>query len=397
MTEIVFRCPICETVLTRRFKEAGSQTRCPFCRNGVQVPIQFSCSSCKKSMQLPASYAGKTLRCIHCEKLIVVPNPANWLSATIHGIVETIKNRVQSDRELTFLLAGRTGVGKSSTINSLFNLPVAKTAAYKPGTDNVQRYSHSHDGIKFAVVDTPGLCDNLPETGNDERYLKQICSEVKEIDSFWYVTPLNATRVELSEMRGIQLLTKALGPAIWNRCVIVFTFADLVEANKYREALAERTKSIRDEIAKHALDRQFYVCNSADLIPSVAVSNKRKETPDGKPWLGQLFTIVFTRFSEGGMIPFLNSMKSDLSAQQCAEPPDNMKGESNHQRKAEPRIKLNPEQKECVQTTLLDYILKGASEGLKHAKAYGLLGKTLCVVIGGAMGGFFGWLFDSNS
>ena len=111
-----------------------------------------------------------------------------------------------SKRGFSFLLVGRTGVGKSSTVNSLMGQDVAPTDAYQPMTSTVQPYPHTINGVKFTLVDTPGLCDELEEQGKDKEYLDLIQASVNAIDSLWYVTRLDDARVSSDEKRGIKIL-----------------------------------------------------------------------------------------------------------------------------------------------------------------------------------------------
>lgn len=176
---------------------------------------------------------------------------------------------------------------------------VARVNPYEPETMMVESYDSEIDGVRFTVIDTPGLCDDIEDAGNDRQYLELIRSKVKQIDVMWFVSPLNDTRVRVDEKRGIKLISEAFGSEVWQHAVIIFTFADKVDTSDYTEALQKRTELIRKEIANHT---GYEVANN---IPSVAVANKCETTPDGKTWLGELYTKVFVRISEKGTIPFL--------------------------------------------------------------------------------------------
>ncbi len=169
----------------------------------------------------------------------------NFLSSFIEQV------KLARGKNFVFLLVGRTGVGKSSTVNSLMGKQIAKVGHYEATTIEVESYQSEINGIDFTVVDTPGLCDEIEEEGNDEKYLERMRSKVKQIDSLWFVSRLDETRVTADEKRGIKLISDAFSPKVWEHAVIIFTYANSVEEARYREALNKRTELIKKEIAKY--------------------------------------------------------------------------------------------------------------------------------------------------
>ncbi|MDX2254899.1 MAG: GTPase [Pseudanabaenaceae cyanobacterium bins.39] len=196
------------------------------------------------------------------------------------------KFKGEKGKKFTFLLVGRTGVGKSSTVNSLMGEAVAPIGDYEPTTMEVKSYENEIGGVNFTVIDTPGLCDDLEEKGNDYEYLERIRLNADRIDLMWFVTRLDDARVSSDEKRGIKLISDAFKPKIWEQAIIVFTFANNLNIEKYSIALEKRTELIRKEIAKYA------GVTIANNVPSVAVDNMSEFTPDGERWLGELYTQV---------------------------------------------------------------------------------------------------------
>lgn len=82
-----------------------------------------------------------------------------------------------SSRRVNLLIVGASGAGKSSTINALFDMSVAKVGVgVDPETKDITKF----DLGNLTIWDTPGLGDNIEA---DKEHIKQIVRKLSEVDS----------------------------------------------------------------------------------------------------------------------------------------------------------------------------------------------------------------------
>jgi len=228
------------------------------------------------------------------------------LSEEVKAVVEELKERLNKakGKTFTFLLIGRTGVGKSSTLNSLMGAEVAPVNDFDPCTTDIDIHETSLHGAIVRVIDTPGLCDT-EGSDNDAQYIELIRQKIQcTIDAVLFVSRLNEPRVDASEQRGLRLITEAFGELFWKKAVIVFTCSDMVSASRFEEYLDERTKRIHAALLKLQLSNDT-VCT----VPSVAVDNTNLEkiNPDGQTWIQQLYLTVLDRIEDSSKDVFILS------------------------------------------------------------------------------------------
>jgi GTPase SAR1 family protein len=207
---------------------------------------------------------------------------------------------------------GRTGVGKSSTINTLIGRDVAEVGHLTATTMEVKTYNLAINDIKIQLIDTPGLCDDLEEKGNDLVYIDRIKKGVpnQEIDLVLFFSSLMADErsVLKDEKRAIRIISEAFGKKIWEQSVIVFTCACSrnIVLYEYQNDLKEWTKILKKEIKEYAGE------DIAEQIPSVAVDNNSETTPDGQRWLGNLYTTSIQRISDLGFLQWVIATEERL-------------------------------------------------------------------------------------
>lgn len=241
---------------------------------------------------------------------------------------------LSDDTQTRILVVGRTGVGKSSTINSLVGANVADIGHFEPTTAELRFYNGRIAGAHILIADTPGFADTRTDHSNDRKYVELIARRMGEVDLLLFVTGLDDPRVEKGEHDTIQILTEEFSPAIWDRALVILTRSDRVTRANFAKVLEGRTAVLR---------RAFrdIIGQAADSMPFVPVSNERMRTPDRKHWLGELWMHMLVRLSDQGFESLAVAALSRLaptepnhgshqtvSSQDSPDPPDQGGGTS---------------------------------------------------------------------
>jgi uncharacterized protein (DUF697 family)/GTP-binding protein EngB required for normal cell division len=121
-----------------------------------------------------------------------------------------IDKAMKEKGHLNVLIAGRTGIGKSTLINSVFRKNLAETGAGKPVTPNTAEIKK--EGIPLSIFDTRGLeMSAFEETmGELESLITERCEDIdpnKHIHVAWLCILEDGRRVEEAEIKLHQMLS----------------------------------------------------------------------------------------------------------------------------------------------------------------------------------------------
>lgn len=127
--------------------------------------------------------------------------------------IDAIAEKIKNLNTLNIIVAGKTGVGKSTLINAVFRDKLAETGMGKPVTDHMRKISKK--GIPLAIYDTKGF-----ELGRDvQQQVKQEVMETiskglatqdinKAIHCIWYCINTASNRLEPEEIEWLKELSK---------------------------------------------------------------------------------------------------------------------------------------------------------------------------------------------
>lgn len=159
-------------------------------------------------------------------------------------------------KKVNIMLTGATGSGKSSTINALFNMEVAKVGVgVDPETDCIAKYELDN----LTIWDTPGLGDGVE---NDERNTRDIIRKLNELDEElnplidMVVVILDSSSKDLGT--SYDLINKVLIPCLGEdaakeRILIALNQADIaMKGNHWDSEKNEPDEVLRDFLKKKA-------------------------------------------------------------------------------------------------------------------------------------------------
>ena len=127
--------------------------------------------------------------------------------------IDAIAEKIKNLNTLNIIVVGKTGVGKSTLINSVFRDKLAETGIGKPVTDHMRKISKK--GVPLAIYDTRGF-----ELGKEvqQQVKKEVIETInkgiatqdinKAIHCIWYCINTASNRVEPEEIEWLKELTK---------------------------------------------------------------------------------------------------------------------------------------------------------------------------------------------
>lgn len=214
------------------------------------------------------------------------------------------------NHSLNVLVLGKSVVGKSATINSIFGKVKTKISAYGSATNSIKEIVGMVDGVSIRVFDTPGLKSSALEQCYNKKVLSMIpkLTKKKPIDIVLYVDRLDIQTKNLNDLPLLRTICDVFGPLIWRNTVITLTHAATAPPDgplgsplSYDVFVTQRNCAVQQAIGQVIGDER--IMNPSLMNPVALVENHpscrknkngHKVLPNGQTWRPLLLLLCYS-------------------------------------------------------------------------------------------------------
>lgn len=206
-------------------------------------------------------------------------------------ILDMTEKEMDNLEPVNILLIGKSGVGKSTLINSIFREKIADTGTGKPVTKHLQKISRVD--VPVTLYDTRGLELNPKVQKQVQNEIYSVIDEKKgskdAIHVAYYCIQATSSRIEESEIEMIQAISEKIP------VVLVLTQSIGEQAANFEQVLKEMNLSVA---AVHSVLAQPYVISDDYTVDAFGLT--------------ELITRTFNIIPENVRKAFTNAQQVDI-------------------------------------------------------------------------------------
>lgn len=181
------------------------------------------------------------------------------------AIREAMNQALKTRGTANLMVAGKTGVGKSTLVNAIFGANFAETAQGRPVTQHIKPYSK--EDIPVCIYDTKGLevKDYVPilKELTDFIQLKNSSKDPHEhIHVAWICIAEGSRRVEQAEIELVEHLSKLIP--------VIAVITTAVSDNGFKQTVKELLPNVRNVVR---VNSSPYPLDEDQIIPVKGVDN----------------------------------------------------------------------------------------------------------------------------
>ena len=202
--------------------------------------------------------------------------------------------QIAADRKMILVVTGRSGSGKTTLINTMLEKECQNDGGST--TTAIHSYSNDIEGVEVEMIDTPGL--GMP--GQNDKHIfddLQMIAADKKVDMLLYcISVLPNSKMDAVELKIIEQLTQTFGKYMWEKTIIVFTFANVMlkinEDNKdiLKAVMQSYAKEFQSKLHRIGVNATiFVICEDADHHRDITQSHVEHKIPALPTGLSQEF------------------------------------------------------------------------------------------------------------
>ncbi len=156
--------------------------------------------------------------------------------------------------DICIMVAGKPGNGKSTALNNIFGLNQETEISCHSVTKKIHVQKVEKNGVNLTILDTPGLG---ALDINQKLIILAMSEALKKMDyTLLYCLSVGpSNRLTEVDKAIIQNLQSTLGPQVWDKCVVLFTFSDMTRRESFNTSSQDSNykiylKNVAEEFSK---------------------------------------------------------------------------------------------------------------------------------------------------
>ena len=284
------------------------------------------------------------------------------------------------EQKINIMITGSTGCGKSSTINALFDIDIAKVGQ---GVDPETQYIPEYELDNLVLWDSPGLGDGKEQ---DIAHSKAIISKLNELDSDGkplidlILVILDAgTRDYGTSFELInEVIIPTVGERAKDRVLVALNQADIAMKGRGWNHIENRPepeleKFLNEKVA--SVKRRIKESTGVDIEPIFYSAGYKDGDAKQNPYnLSKLLYFIVSHTPSEKRVIYANNVSSDSSMWKSN---DTLRD-------------YNADIQKSIFASVVDGARKGADIGREIGSMFGDVGKAVGSLIGGAIGALTG-------